>query len=93
MAFDATGLKRLESRGAVGTGVDSVAGHFAYDTADAAATVEAGNYFNAAAASLSKGSTIVASMVRSGTPVLKNYIVTANTGTVVTVALLTTTAG
>ena len=39
------------------------------------------------------GSTIVASMVRSGTPVLKSYIVTANTGTVVTVALATTTAG
>lgn len=62
-------------------------------TADAAAVVEAANYLNASASRLPKGTLIEAVMAIGGTPVLKNYVVTANTGTVVTIALQTTTAG
>lgn len=62
-------------------------------TADAAATVEAANYLNASASRLPKGTIINAVMAASGTPVLKDYVVTANTGTVVTIALATATAG
>ncbi len=63
-------------------------------TTDTAATVEAANYLNASAARLPKGTMISAVMdIGGATPKLKNYIVTANTGTVVTIALQTTTAG
>lgn len=62
-------------------------------TTDAAAVVEAANYLNASAARLPKGTVIEAVMAVGGTPVLKTYVVTANTGTVVTIALQGTAAG
>jgi hypothetical protein len=54
-------------------------------TTEAPAAVEAANYFDSAAARLPKGSIIMAAMVLGGTPVMRNYIVTANTGSAVTV--------
>lgn len=93
MAYAEKGLRRLTHRGAIGNGDGSVTSHWAYDTNDAAATVEAANYFNSAVGVLSKGDTIDAVMARSGTPVRKGYVVTANSGTAVTVALQATTAG
>lgn len=94
MAFDIAGLRRLAPRGAVGNGAGSVTSAWAYDSNDAAATVEAANYFNSAADSFAKGDTIDAVMARGGTPVRKSYVVTSATGAAtVTVALQTTTAG
>ena len=67
---------------------------FSYGTDDAAATVEAAGYFNAARARLTVGSIIIASMANAGTPVVKTYVVTAVPATGnVTIALATTTAG
>lgn len=76
-----------------GAAQSQLGNHFSYWTDDAAATVEAAGYFNASVVKLVKGATIDAVMACSGTPVRKSYVVTANTGTVVTVALQTTTAG
>ena len=91
MAFAIGGLRRFDYGGNNGT---TSTGLFAYGTADAAATVEASDYFNSATALLQKGDIIFASMVVGGTPVLKSYIVTSATGAAaVTVALQTTTAG
>lgn len=62
-------------------------------TTETAAAVETAGYFNSAAGRLPKGSRIEATMVLAGTPIGKSYIVTANTGSAVTVAVQTTTAG
>jgi hypothetical protein len=56
-------------------------------TPEAAAAVEAAGYFNSAAVRLPKGSLIEAVMAVTGTPVTKRYVVTANDGAVVTVAV------
>lgn len=86
MSYNASGLVHVQQGGATAAGTTKVLREWMYATDDAAATVEAANYFNAAAGVLTKGDIILASMVRSGTPVGKSYIVTANSGTVVTVA-------
>ncbi len=62
-------------------------------TPDAAATVEGAGYLNASVARLPKGTRIEAVMAVGGTPVAKNYVVTANNGTAVTIALQATAAG
>ncbi len=66
-----------------------------YVTADTAATVETGGYFPAASLgqSLAVGDIIMASMVVTGTPVNKQYVVTVATTSTITIALQTTTAG
>lgn len=68
---------------------------YAYATADAAATVEGSGYFDAATW-LNAGDIIQAVMALGSTPVLKNYVVTANnlasSGHIV-IALQTTTSG
>ena len=63
-------------------------------TDDAPATVEAAGYLNASAKRLPKG-TIIDAVLNAGqtTPISKKYIVTANTGTVVTLGLLEVGAG
>ena len=62
-------------------------------TSDAAATVEAANYFNAAVADLPVGSCITVVSGIGGAIKLKEMVVSVNSGTVVTVALLSTAAG
>lgn len=52
------------------------------------ATIIAANYFNPLAASLQVGELIFASVDLDGTPAGREYIVTANNGTTVTVALM-----
>ena len=91
MPFAQNGLRRMDYGGNNGTVTVNL---FSYTTPDAAAVVEAANYFNAAAVSFIKGDVIQASMVSGGTPVLKHYIVTSATGaSPVTVAIQTVTAG
>lgn len=91
MAFAANGLRRCDYGGHNGTNAVS---QFSYTTTDAAATVEAANYFNSAYQQFNKGDTIDAVMAVGGTPVRKNYVVTSASGaTTVVVALQTTTAG
>lgn len=55
-------------------------------TDDDAPTVEASGYFNALAAVLQVGETILARLDLNGSPQLKTYLVTANTGSVVTIS-------
>lgn len=94
MAYATEGLRRIGYGGSVGNGAGSVRSLWHYATNDAAATVEAANYFNSEAAQFTKGDVIEASMVLGGTPVTKRYIVTSATGAAtVTVAIQTATAG
>lgn len=99
MALSLQSLKRHGTQPAVG----STAGtpnlnqisSFVYATDDAAAVVEAAGYFNAARGLMTVGSIIQAVMaIGGGTPVHKNYVVTAvpNSGNV-TIAIQTVTAG
>lgn len=80
-------LFRIQSGGAQAAGRESVGGLWMYSTTDAKATVEAGNYFNGAAGLLQKGDLIMCSTSRSGTPALRNLIVTSNNGTTVVIAV------
>lgn len=90
MAFDHKGLSRIQSTGSVGTGAGSVKSVLHYATNDDASAVQATGYFNNAAGLLALGDVIFASLDLDATPVLKNYMVTANTGSVVTIAAQTT---
>lgn len=60
-----------------------------YTTIDNAATVEGANYFNNAAAMLRVNDLMIVNIDTDGTPATDFYIVTGNTGTVVTVAAYT----
>ena len=91
MALDTNGLRRHCVKCNAASGAPN--SHWLYDTTDAAATVEAANYFNGAVTDLMKGDTIQATMAKGGTPVGKQYVVTANSGTAVTIAIFTATAG
>lgn len=84
MAFD---NKRLTSQNV--TPYQRVA-HYSHPT-DNQAAIRAGGYFNSAAKALPLGTIIHAVGVAASAPVLCSYLVTGNTGTVVTVALQTTT--
>jgi hypothetical protein len=90
MAFDQKGLSRIQSTGSVGTGAGSVKSVLHYATNDDASAVQTSGYFNSAAKILALGDVIIASLDLDGTPVLKNYMVTANTGSAVTIAAQTT---
>ena len=88
MAYDVKGLKNF----AVGAqplvgGNQSGQSHnlYHYSTPDAHATVLAANYFNSAAALLKVGDILFCTVASGGTPQARIYIVTANTGTVVTI--------
>ncbi|MBJ7535287.1 hypothetical protein JDN40_14340 [Rhodomicrobium vannielii ATCC 17100] len=61
-------------------------------TDDAPAAVETAGYFAAVWTRLQKGTIIQAVMSISGTPVYKNYIVTASSASGVTVAVATAAA-
>lgn len=91
MAFSPLSLSRISKQVPVGSAAGlpqaQQVARWLYTTDDAAATVETAGYFNAASAKLKKGDIIEASMVNSGAPVGKNYIVTANAAGVVTIAV------
>jgi hypothetical protein len=94
MTFKASALQRVETAGSWGAGSEKVFARFDYVIEDAAAVVEAANYFNAAKNTLKKGDVITAVMdVNGATPKLKQYIVTSNNGTTVVIALQSTAAG
>lgn len=96
MAYVASGLQVEFGRGNYGGASVDGKKFFklaSYITDDTAAVVEAVGYFNSAADRLVVGSIIMAVMGMGGTMKLKNYLVTANDGTVVTIALQTTAAG
>lgn len=95
MAFNAKALQVGASHGVPGASPDGLA-YFrsaTYITADTPAVVEAAGYFNGAVDRLPKGTCLTAVMTTGGTPVMKDYVVTANTGTAVTIAMQKTTAG
>lgn len=61
-------------------------------TDDDAAAVETSGYFNALAADMKVGEIIVGRLDLNGTPELRFYLVSANTGSAVTIKLATATA-
>ncbi|EKF43327.1 hypothetical protein NA8A_04828 [Nitratireductor indicus C115] len=63
-----------------------------YATTDDKAAIETAGHFNALAGEMSIGDTIKIRADLDGTPALYEYIVSANTGSAVTVALSTATA-
>jgi hypothetical protein len=90
MAYAEVGLRRLTYGGAVSNGAGSVRSIWHYVTTDAAATVEAANYFNSAYAQF----TIHMVAAVGGTPVHKVLVVTSATGAAtVVVAQSSVTAG
>ena len=58
-----------------------------YTSKDTAATIEGSNYFNNAADMLRVNDLIITNVDTDGTPATNFYIVTANDGSTVTVAL------
>jgi hypothetical protein len=74
MAFTAASLTKMGDS-MVSAGV--VQNCYFYATADAAATVVAAGYFNAARNTLRKGDVILAAQVINGTPAYTTYILTA----------------
>lgn len=95
MAFNEKALRVEFGTGSYGSSPDGAKffRQASYITTDAPATVEAADYFNAAAKRLPKGTVITAVMSMSGTPVMKNFVVTANSGTAVTIAVQEASAG
>lgn len=94
MAYAEVGLRRLTYGGSVGNGAGSVRSIWHYVTTDAAATVEAANYFNSAYAQFTKGDIIHMVAAVGGTPVHKVLVVTSATGAAtVVVAQSSVTAG
>jgi hypothetical protein len=89
MAFDAKGICRMSIGGAVGTGPTSVKSIYHYGTNDTAAQVETAGYFSTWVSQLVVGDIIFASLDLDGTPAFKSYMVTANSGTAVTIAAQT----
>lgn len=88
MAYDLKGLKLFAvgaSQIVSGTQSGYSVNLWHYTTPDAHATVLAANYFNSAAAILKKGDFLFCTVADAGTPQARIYMVTANTGTVVTV--------
>lgn len=60
-----------------------------YTTTDTAIQVEGSNYFNSAATMLRVNDLMIVNIDTDGSPATDFYIVTGNTGTVVTVAAYT----
>jgi hypothetical protein len=92
MAYDAKGLQVGDGFGATGSssGADKIFREARYITNDNAAAVEGAGYFNGAVKRLPKNTVIQAVLeANTATPKLKNYIVTVNTGSAVTVAAQT----
>ncbi len=82
-------IRRVNEGVTMGAGVLNQICPWMLATNDTAALVEAANYFDALAAIMPVGSQIFASLDLDGTPVMKHYMVTANTGSAVTVAIQT----
>ena len=93
MAFAQAGFSLMEAGGVCGATGQYRFIRARYITLDAAATVEATGYFNSIYQNLPVGSLIDAIMAVGGTPVFKNYIVTASSSAGVTIALQTVSAG
>jgi hypothetical protein len=85
MAYASTGFKMVFDGGAVGSPPGNIKNVYHYATNDDAPTVEGAGYFNAESGKLTAGDAIVVSGDNDGAPFLKSYLVTANTGGVVTV--------
>lgn len=87
MAYDVKNIKRFAIGATLGTGSTATAGLWHYKTNDAAATVETANYFNSLVGEMNVGDVIWASLAQATAPIGKTYTVTANSGTVVTIAV------
>ncbi len=87
MAFDRKGLFRVSHLGSVGTGAGSVKSLHTFHTNDDAATVETAGYFNDQVKQFALGDIILAVLDLDGTMVMKSYVVSALTATVVTITV------
>lgn len=91
MAFDKKGFRTVDfmfnPSGAAGANL----GRHVYVTNDDTAAVETAGYFNALAKLLKIGDHLDMTLALSGAVMRRNYCVTGNTGTVVTIAKQNTT--
>lgn len=86
-------LRRMNEGTPLTTGAGGVLSTWHLVSNDAAAAVEASNYLDDAADALNVGDIIFAALDIDGSPVLKNYIVTAISGAgAVTIAVQTAAA-
>jgi|GEM_PF-4618794 len=91
MAFAAENLRRIGFGGTLSkSAAPAVVAHFV--TNDTLAAALGANYFDAAAALIPKGSLIIGAFDIDGTPQAGLLLVTANTGSAVTVAAMPFTA-
>lgn len=86
MALSLVNLRSIGHGGVLATGTGKPSRLWHLKTADDAATVEAADYFNAAAALVDVDDVIFASLGVGGTPALKTYRVATNNGSAVTIA-------
>jgi hypothetical protein len=84
MAFTFNSLRTVGFGSNVAAGRSLAIHH--YVTTEAASVIETAAYFNAAYKQLAKGDIIFAVCVISGTPVLRQYVVTASSASGVTIA-------
>jgi hypothetical protein len=93
MAFNINGFRLGEAFGVAGASGQYRYTWATYITTDTAAVVEAAHYFDSIYQNLPVGTVIEATMAMGGTPVIKDYVVTASSASAVTIALKSTAAG
>lgn len=92
MALELNNTKLINEGGTTGAGGGNTVRNWSLATNDAPASVEGAGACNVFRGHWQKGDTVRASMTRNGTPVGKDYIVTAVTPNIV-IAPFTATAG
>jgi len=85
MSFDWNNIKRMSHGPSVGVGGSSVKSLWMFSSNDDISAVETTGYFNTAVNEMRVGDIIMATLDLDGTPVGKNYLVSAKTATVVTI--------
>jgi hypothetical protein len=86
MSYNAKALARQTHGAASSMGPGHVSHQWLYRTTDALETVEGAGYFNGAVNRVNKGDVIDVVAAVGTTPVMKRYVVSAKTGTVVTIS-------
>ena len=91
MAFNAYGFKTISHIGTIDGSAGSMRSLHGYVTNDDDAAVETSGYFNSIAERINTGDILLASLDLDGTPDMRSYVMTNNSG-VITVTLSTATA-
>ncbi len=86
MAFNPQGFRTIDFIGSVDGSAGSNRKIHAYITNDDTSALQTAGYFNSIAGRVLKGDIIFASLDLDGTPMLRNYVISSNTGGVVAIA-------